>query len=394
MNLKKFLNNSYTQISIYVIVVATIIMTIEGLIGNTSYLLGEIFEKIGWLLSASKPIILALVFTYLLDPIADFFEEAFKKNKWLKKKPKACRLYAVAVVCLIVVVVVSAIISILVYSITNQIKVVKFDDIVAVINQNVDNVNSMYKLVAEKIGEANIDSIEVKEFIQKAANYLLDWIKAFGLGIITSITGITSFVTDLFLALIMTIYLLIDGKLIKFHTKRILAAVCSDKLYKGIRSFYYDADKVFSGYIRGQGMDALCMMVLISVTLSICGVKFALIIGIFAGIGNLIPYVGPIVAYAGTVLVCLINGDFKLMVIAIIALIIIQLVDGNIIGPRLLSNAVEVHPLLVIVSLVFGGAVGGLLGMLLAVPVGALIKVLFMKFIDKRLKMKGMEINE
>ena len=68
------------------------------------------------------------------------------------------------------------------------------------------------------------------------------------------------------------------------------------------------------------------------------------------------------------------------------------MIDGNLIGPKLLSKSISVHPLLVIVSLIFGSAIGGFLGMLLAVPVGALIMLLFVRFIDARVEKKNLEL--
>ena len=130
------------------------------------------------------------------------------------------------------------------------------------------------------------------------------------------------------------------------------------------------------------------MMILISLVLSITGVKFSLVIGIFAGIGNLIPYFGPIIAYISTTIVCLMNGEMNKLVISIIILIIIQFIDGNFIGPKLLSRSIQIHPLIIIISLIFGSAIGGFLGMLLAVPVGAYIKLVFVKFIDNRTEKK------
>jgi predicted PurR-regulated permease PerM len=149
-----------------------------------------------------------------------------------------------------------------------------------------------------------------------------------------------------------------------------------------------DLDRVFSGYIRGQLTDAFVMMLLISLVLSLTGVKFSILIGIFAGIGNLIPYFGPIVAYVTTTIVCLMNGEIKTLIISLIALFIIQAVDGNIIGPKLLSSSIKIHPLIIIVSIIIGSAIGGFLGMLLAVPVGAYVKLVFVRFINHRLEHK------
>jgi predicted PurR-regulated permease PerM len=83
---------------------------------------------------------------------------------------------------------------------------------------------------------------------------------------------------------------------------------------------------------------------------------------------------------------------YQELIIAIIALVIVQALDGNIIAPKLLSHSIQIHPVLVIIFLIFGNAIGGLLGMLLAVPVGALIKLLFVRFIDIKLEKK--ELNE
>ena len=121
------------------------------------------------------------------------------------------------------------------------------------------------------------------------------------------------------------------------------------------------------------------------------GVPFAVIIGILTGIGNLIPYVGPIVAYGSTILVCLVHFDIQKLIIAVIVICIIQTIDGNVINPRLLSHSISVHPMLVIASLIVGGAAGGIVGMLLAVPVAGLMKLYFDRFIQDVLNRRNQE---
>ena len=184
---------------------------------------------------------------------------------------------------------------------------------------------------------------------------------------------------------------MIDGTMIVNYLNKVMYALFNNKVNNKVHSFLNDADEVFSGYIRGQLLDAIVMMIMIGLTLSLCGVQFGVVIGILAGFGNLIPYLGPIIAYVATGIVCVINGEFQRMIVAIIILFIIQTIDGNYIGPKLLSNAIEVHPLLVIIFLIFGSAIGGFLGLLLAVHVGALIKLLFVRYIDSRVAKKEQE---
>ena len=92
---------------------------------------------------------------------------------------------------------------------------------------------------------------------------------------------------------------------------------------------------------------------------------------------------GPFVAYGTTILVCTLYGDFSKLLPAVLALFAIQTVDGNVINPRLLSNSIDIHPLLVIISLIIGGAVGGVLGIFLAAPIAGLIKLQVDRMIEK-----------
>ena len=141
---------------------------------------------------------------------------------------------------------------------------------------------------------------------------------------------------------------------------------------------------MFAGYLRGQIIDGMIMAVLVSVSLSILQVRYAVVIGVLTGFGNLIPYVGPFIAYGLTSLVCLLYSDLTKLPPALIALFVIQTLDGNVINPRLLSKNIDVHPLVVIISLIIGGSLGGFLGIFLAAPVASLIKLELDKFMEKK----------
>ena len=101
-------------------------------------------------------------------------------------------------------------------------------------------------------------------------------------------------------------------------------------------------------------------------------------------IGNLIPYVGPILGYAGLITVCLLEGEINKLIIGGICLLVIMFLDGNVLNPKLLSNSVKVHPLLVVAALIGGGALGGILGMIVAVPCAALLKLQFDRYLQKK----------
>lgn len=388
MNLNNKMNKKYTLVSIYVIVTAVIIYCLSLIATNLPVIMSEIMDKVRWFTSVITPIVIGFVFAYLFEPIVNFIELKLKKIRIRKKELKGCRTLSVFATVILFFLAIAGIISLLVFSVTDQLRLASIDDIIVLADSYLKYFNSFYTSTLSKLDELNIQSNQITEYIETATTYIFNTLQGLGVSFVNSLKNLSSYLTTFIFALIIGIYFLIDGALIKEYFKKVGRALLSDKWLRRVGTFISDADHVFSGYVRGQLADALVMMVLISLTLSIIGVKFALIIGILAGIGNLIPYCGPIVAYVGTALVCVLNGQYKELVIALIALLVVQTIDGNVIAPKLLSNSIQIHPVLIIIFLIFGNAIGGLLGMLLAVPVGALIKLLFVRFIDNKLAKK------
>lgn len=392
MKLNGKLNKKYAQISAYVIVTAVIIYILSLVAKNAPQITASLLRRVGWLMKVIKPIIIGFVLAYLFEPVIRFFQRKLEKTKYYKNKARKARLHSVLITVLLVVLGIVAMISILVYSITNQIRLANMDDVVYLVKTYVNYFTEFINSVINELKELNIETKEFQEIISDITSKLGALVSDTVNTTAGSISNITGVVTSLIFSVIIGVWFMIDGGMMTSYLNKVMYALLDHKSNKRVHDFMHDADEVFSGYIRGQLTDAFVMMCLISISLSLVGVKFSVVIGVLAGFGNLIPYVGPFVAYACTVAVCLINGEFKILLIAIIVLAIIQAIDGNLIGPKLLSKSIEVHPLLVIISLIFGNAVGGFLGMLLAVPVGALIKVLFVRYIDSRVEKKNQEL--
>jgi hypothetical protein len=165
------------------------------------------------------------------------------------------------------------------------------------------------------------------------------------------------------------------------HAFKVLSGNTS---HAGLKRFLADADRVFSGYIRGQFIDAAIIGVMTTIAMMVIGVPNGTVVGVLTGCGNLIPYVGPVIGYLTLALVCIPTGAWAKFLAGAVVLAILLFVDGNIINPRLLSSNVMVHPLLVVAALIGGGAVGGFVGMLIAVPTAALIKIQFDRYLDRR----------
>ena len=143
-----------------------------------------------------------------------------------------------------------------------------------------------------------------------------------------------------------------------------------------IRRSLHNINMIFSKYIRGQLIEASLVALLSSFVLLIVGVDYAIVIGIIAGICNLVPYIGPFVGIVLAGIISLFSGNLFTILGSVIGLLIVQQIDSNILCPKIVGDIVGLHPALIIIAITVGGNVAGLLGMLIAVPVGASIKVI------------------
>lgn len=391
MKLKDRMNPKYTQLSCYVIVTCIIIYILSRVADNIDIIFGAIGSGLHWLHVILKPLIFGFAIAYILAPAADFFEHQLEKLKHYQKHPQKVRTAAVLSVSLIALAAIILFLSVLISTFTHQLTVANVDDVFAMITSYAKTLNSFYSEATKRLQDLNIQSDVIEKYVDDIGTAVASFFKGMGSNMMKSASNVGAALTSSLFAIIFAIYFLLDGKQLMKYWNRVLSAFTSKKGDVKFHQFVKDADLVFSGYIRGQLLDALIMAIMISISLTLLGVKFAVIIGILTGIGNLIPYVGPVVAYISTILVCFLNGDFKKLIIAVAVLFVIQTIDGNLINPKLLSTSIHIHPMLVIVSLIFGSAIGGFMGMLLAVPVGALIKIMFDRGVEEILVKRKME---
>lgn len=390
MNLRDRINKKYLQISLYVIFTAIVIYILSLIAKNAMTIIGFIMEKLLWFLRVIRPLILGFVFAYLMEPVVSFFEERFRRFK-LFKRMKRPRTWAGVFSVLLFFIALAGLVSLLIYSVTDQLRLANFDDVIALAEGYLKSLDSFYNSILASMKKWDIQSNQFEQYVENTLTVIINALQDFAESTLNAVKNMSGYLTTIIFGFIIGFYFIIDGRMFTLFLKKTGDALLSKNVNRKISAFLKGLDYAFSGYIRGQLTDALVMMVLISLTLSITGVKFALVIGIFAGIGNLIPYFGPIIAYISTALVCIINGEMQRLIISIILLIVIQFIDGNFIGPKLLSRSIKIHPLIIIVSLIFGSAVGGFLGMLLAVPVGAYLKLVFVRFIENRALKKSEE---
>lgn len=189
-------------------------------------------------------------------------------------------------------------------------------------------------------------------------------------GTLAVVAGLVAFVTDLFLVLAISFYLLLDGRGMHNQAVRLLPAGYRE------RWFFVEAtlNQVLGGYVRGQFIVALTMGVAAGLGSALLGVRYPLVIGLLAFLFEFIPLVGPVLGMVVAVAISLFQ-PMPLVIWVLIYFIVLQQVEANVIVPRVSGHAVGLHPLAVLLALLAGVELGGLGGALLAVPIAGVLYV-------------------
>ena len=224
----------------------------------------------------------------------------------------------------------------------------------------------------------NIKNIDLNQYInmEKIQSY------------IKSIISAVETIFNIFISVIVSIYILSQRNRIMKFLSRLTHSICKEKTYRKIRKYFNRGNEIFFKFLTSQILDAILVGILVSIAMTILKVKYAVLLGFLIGLFNLIPYFGAIVAVSIAIIVTILTGGFGKAVLMAVVVIILQQIDANIINPKIVGNSLEISQLLVILAVTIGGAYFGVLGMFLSVPIVTVIKIMIEDFIDEKEKKK------
>lgn len=373
--------------SIYIAITTVIIYVAFLVISNIGTIFKTIFDGLGTVLDLIKPLIIGITIAYLLYPITKGIENFLENNKLYRiHKASPRRILAIACTYLLIIGIFLGLISGIYYMIGGQISnnttiSNMTQHISSYVSSNSFSTTSI-KETLDKINNPFIDSVE--PYIINGIIYLQEYVKD-NIGNMTSYAmSIGTSVATFFIALVISIYLLKDseyffGLWYKFYHLIFRNSNVGSKITYVFRVIH----ESFAKYIKGQLLEAFFVGVLSAIALSIAGIDYAFVIGIIAGISNMIPYVGPIVGTVLAAVMGLLSGTPIKILYAIIAMVIVQQFDGHILAPKIVGDSVGLHAVFIILAILIGGNIGGLLGMLIAVPITASCKVLINNWYEK-----------
>ncbi len=345
-----------------------------------SFIIYKLISNVGSLTKQLSPIIgifiWAFCISYVLNPLM----------KYLEKKLKLNRMWSLVLTYVIFI----GIIILLVTIVTP--KVVKSaSDLVASIPSYRDMAQEWIEDNADKFGlhdkgSGNLEQ-RTREIMENISRYVTKGLNT----VLSSAVNVTfSFVKGIFI-IIISIYILKDKERFKKTLTRLIYAFADNENADRIMRAFSETNKVFSRFILGKSLDSLIIGILCFIGLTLLKIEFALLLSVIVGITNMIPYFGPFLGMVPSFIITLFYSPIKALWV-IIYIFLLQQFDGWYLGPKILGNQVGLSPFWVIVAILIGQKVYGVLGMFLAVPVAATIKIFMSRLIDRGLHKKGVEL--
>lgn len=258
----------------------------------------------------------------------------------------------------------------------------------ASVTELTNNFPTYYENVMNFINDIPEDSIISKDIIMETFDNIknIDFASYFSTErIIEYLRGVVSaaqILFSVFVAIIVSIYILLQRADILKFIKKLGRAVFKKDIYETLGNYFTKTNEVFFRFISSQVIDGIIVGIITSIAMLIMGVKYAVLLGFMIGLFNIIPYFGAIVAVAIAILITWVTGGLTQAIWVAVVIIILQQIDANIINPKIVGTSLSLSPILVIFAVTVGGAYFGFLGMLLSVPVVAVIKLIVCDYID------------
>lgn len=303
--------------------------------------------------TALKPFVIAAVISYLLNPVVKVFE-----------KKGVPRIFGVFIVYLIFITIIILLSFVLVPKLIKEIGA-----LVANIPQYSREMQNLLKNFQDGYMKSGLPE-SFKDVLDENILILQSMSITLLQNIANSIIGFFSQLFTIIIVPVITFYILKDAD---YFGNQFILMIPKSKRSKFI-ILLRDIDNVFGKYIRGQITIAGFVGIFTTMALVLINVKYAFLLGAFAGIANIIPYFGPFIGIIPTILFSLLDSTAKALYAAG-AFIFIQQVESGVLTPKIIGKSVGIHPVYVIMSLITGGKLFGVIGLIMAVPVLAAIKL-------------------
>jgi len=376
-------NIKYTTIAVYIFIVSALSILFYLITSEVS-----LFKiQVGKYLSTFQPIIIGFVFAYIFNFILEFYEETLLKLLSFKRlKGKGSRITGIILTYSTVI--------LLLYLFLNFVLPQLISSMVGLVNDIPSYVKDISKTIADFSNQFYLDEEYYGILLEKWDEFV-DYIIKFATDLIPKLGNFTktilSSIWNIILGIIVSIYLLIDKEKFLALGRKLTYSLFSQKRADRTIELIRRGDHIFGRFLTGKILDSLIIGILTFIILSIFKIPYTILVSFIVGITNIIPFFGPFIGAVPSFFIILFESPPKALWFLIIILVI-QQIDGNIIGPKILGDSLGISAFWILFSLLIGGKLLGFVGLIIGVPLFVFIYSIIKDIVEARLERKGLPI--
>ena len=386
--LSELRKNKYFQIGLtaFLVIAASILLGFVLVYFNK---IVSFFEYIFILLS---PFLLGFVFAYALNPLVKFNKKIVSKMIKKPNKTKLINRLSLLITCVLFIAVLIVLVSIIIPELLLSIEKLAIN-----IPHYIEEIKNLLinKLSSEELRKSIIDNYEkIYSHLNTAVNTsIVPQIDSWLLVLSNGILGALKTIVNVIVGFAIGIYFLLDKDYFISGIKRVIYAIFSIKIANEIIENIKRVNEIFGDFFIGKLLDSLIIGLITFIFMAIFNYPYALLIGFIVGITNIIPYFGPWFGGIPSAFLIVVDNPTKGFIF-IIFIIILQQIDGNFLGPKLCGSRIGLKSFWVLASILIFGKLFGVVGMLIGVPVFALLYKFIGEKITERLKKKNLPLDK
>lgn len=345
-----------------------------------------ILEAVNTVLGVLMPFLIGILFALILQPLRSMIE-----RKWLAKlrcTARTRRKTATGITMLIFLLCFLSFFAVLI------------PQLVSSMSSFAANADSYAESFSSLLGSLHLSNQEVTDSLNKVMESFSSNLSAWLLGAQGGLLAILSYsfsfvqnVVNFFIGLIITIYLLTDEERFKRQMKKVMYTVLSENAADGVLFVCRLTVRMFSRFVFGKAVDSLIIGVICWAGCLMLQIPYAVLIGFVVGVTNMIPIFGPFIGAVPCGIILLLVKPVSAAVF-VVFIFVLQQLDGNVIGPYILGDSMGLPPLWVMFAIISGGAMFGLIGMFLGVPLFSVIYYLTAQAVNRHIYRHRIDIEQ
>ena len=379
--MKRWITDEYRPLARMIMAVTAFGVLLVAALVYLDRITGFLSQLVGIL----SPFLVGGALAFIQMPIARRVETFLCRTLFRKSlKTRAPRVMSAIFSILVVILLLLIFLNILLPQVITSVNAL-VKQVTAFVNENDDQINTLLKragIISADVDPLNSVWQNILSSVGKYADILPTVLR-------TSYNLVYSIVFKTLIGLIVSFYLLIDSKRMSRKCKQVCYAVLEKEQAERLILWSRKANRLFAGFTTGKIVDSIVVGIICYIVMLLLRLEYPLLISVIIGVTNVLPFFGPFIGAIPSILILTIVNPPSALTFAIFILVLQQL-DGNLIGPKILGDYVGISPMLTMAAILIGSGLMGFVGLVIAVPICALIYALIHTYIEAKLVEKGM----